>query len=78
MPRMRKPLAGFSLARMGSGGLVKLRDKVGHFFLSGAGFIARMHRGYGKAFAIGVGVGQRAFESLAAKNDDEAVFLCRL
>ena len=51
---------------------------AGHFFLAGVVLVARMNGGNGKTFAVRIGVGQRAFQSLAAKHDDEPVFLAGL
>ena len=78
MPRMRKPLAGFSFAMIGQRGLVEIGDQLGHLLLLRVLRIARLDGRNGKTFAVRVGIGQRAFEALAAEHDDEAMFLAGL
>jgi len=78
MPRMRKPFGRLFVCNHGQRGLVKISDERGHFLLAGIVFVARMNRRNWKAFAVRVGVGQRAFKSLAAKDDDEAMLLAGL
>ena len=51
---------------------------AGHFFLAGVVLVARMNRRNGKTFAVRIGVRERAFQTSAAKDDDETMFLAGL
>ena len=73
-----KTIGRFFLCDNGQRRLVKIRDQRGHLFLAGVVFVARMNGGNGKAFAVRIGVGQRPFQSAAAKDDDETMFLAGL
>ena len=59
-------------------GLVKFSDQPRHLFLAGIVFIPRMNRRNRKPFAVRVGVRERAFQSLAAEHDDEAMLFAGL
>ena len=58
--------------------LVKIGNELRHFLLLRILGVARLDGGNGIAFAVRVGVGQRAFEPLAAEHHDKAVFLASL
>ena len=57
----------------GQGGLVEFGEQIGGFVLLAGFGSGGCHGGIGSAFAIRVGVGEGAFQALAAKDDDEAM-----
>ena len=57
------------------GGLVEFSDELGGLLLLGRFRIARLGGRDGQTFAVRVGIRQRAFQALAAEDDNEAVLL---
>ena len=74
----QEAVRGLFLGEQRQGELVEVGDQLRDLLLAGALRIQRLGGRDGEAFAIGIGVGQRAFEAGAAEDDHEAVLLARV